>query len=99
MLHCATTRSQHDLYRRRVQKLSETAHQSFINAPTSENSIQRLLQFFHGKCLDRLGGWPGFEDARFLRERVEAFSCWSGGLLLQLQIQHPCEVELSVLFD
>merc|ERR1719311_1574831 len=66
---------------------------------SSEYSVQCLLQFLHGKCPHRLGGWLGLENARLLGEWVDALLGWSGWLLLQLQVQHACELEVAVLLD
>merc|ERR1719183_2683139 len=66
---------------------------------SSESSIQSLLQLLHGKCPDSLGGRLGLEHARFLGERVDALLCWRCWLLLQLQVQHACKLEISVLLD
>merc|ERR1719321_405167 len=66
---------------------------------SSENSIQSLLQLLHGKCPHSLRGRLGFEGARFLGEWVDALLCWRSGLLLQLQVQHACKLEASVLLN
>merc|ERR1711976_808756 len=79
--------------RDRPPKLQQCA--THLNA----HSIQSFLQFLHGECLHCLRGWLGLEDARFLCERVDALLGWSGGLLLQLQVQESCQLEISVLLD
>merc|ERR1719482_2385836 len=66
---------------------------------SSESSIQSLLQLLHGKSPHSLRGGLGFEHARFLREWVDALLGWSCGLLLQLQVQHACKLEVAVLLD
>merc|ERR1719263_988469 len=66
---------------------------------SSESSIQGHLQLLHGKCPHGLRGRLGFEHARFLGEWVDALLGWSCGLLLQLQVQHACKLEVSVLLD
>merc|ERR1711991_1213125 len=65
----------------------------------AQSSVQSLLQFLHGQAPHRLGGRLGFEDARLLGEWVDALLCWSGGLLLQLQVQHACKLEVAILLD
>merc|ERR550537_54156 len=46
-----------------------------------------------------LAGVAGFEHARFLGEWADALLSWSCWLLLQLQVQHACKLEVSVLLD
>merc|ERR1719240_954333 len=82
-----------------AEKLGETAHQSSEDVQSSASSVQSLFQFLHGKCPHGLRRGLGLEDTRFLGEWVDALLGWGGGLLLQLQVQHSCQFEISVLFD
>merc|ERR1719352_92988 len=89
------TRSVHAVQRNSVRPPTKVSWMCM----TSENSVQSLLQLLHGKRPHSLRGRLGFEDTRFLSEWIDALLCWGGRLLLQLQIQHPCKLEVIVLLD
>merc|ERR1711970_1094699 len=65
----------------------------------SAASVDHLLQLLHGESPHRLACWLRLEDTWLLGEWVNAFTSWSGGLLLQLQVQRPNELEGAIFLQ
>merc|ERR1719163_1190970 len=61
------------------------------------SSVDHVLELLHRKRLHGLGRRLRFECTWLLRERVHALARWPSGLLLQLQVQGPTELEGAVL--
>merc|ERR1719359_1570913 len=63
------------------------------------DSVDHLLQLLHRESSDRFASWLRLKDARLFGERVDAFSSRLRGLLLELHVQGPCELEGASLLQ
>merc|ERR1739845_127095 len=74
-------------------------HLTRLTTSATTLSVDGLLELLHGEDLHCLRRRLGLEDAWLLGEGIDALPCRRGWLLLQLHVQHSCQLEGSCLFQ